>query len=181
MKSWLVCKFDFRWCLVCLLEEGSSPKPVNVLTCPHYIYKNLFSIMLSFNWAVFISCLHSFNYSFIYSTNIYWLFSVFHAWGWEMQGGRIKTWSLLQEVLPPSNNCLLPNLPLLPCSSYSNHESTLLQPFLVISTSWKMIFILIILCSIFFLAQWGDPVNFRPSDVSSLRAGSPFGPSTSWS
>lgn len=152
---------------------------LTIISRLHRTYGNFLSVCRLSLFPIAFSQIHI--HSFTYSTNIYWLFSACQAWGWEMQGGRIKTWSLLQGVLPPSNNCLLPNLPLLPCSSYSNHESTLLQPFLVISTSWKMIFILIILCSIFFLAQWGDPVNFRPSDVSSLRAGSPFGPSTSWS
>lgn len=38
MKSCLVCKFNFRWHLVCLLE-GSSPGSMNVLRYPHYFFK----------------------------------------------------------------------------------------------------------------------------------------------
>lgn len=52
--------------------------------------------------------------------------------------------------------------------------------FLVTSASWKVIFILIILCSLLFLFQLGDLVSCRASDVSSLRAESLFGPRGSW-
>lgn len=115
--------------------------------------------------------------SFIYSTSISECFPYARreAEGYRILGRKIKTWSLLSQALPSSDNCCLPMLPLLPSSSSIVCESTLFQPFLVTSASWKVILILIILCSVFFLAELGDIVNFRPSHVSSLRAGSLFG------
>lgn len=89
---------------------------------------------------------------------------------WRDTGRRNKA---MVPALSLDDNCCLHILPLFLSSSIIFYESALLQSFLVTSTSWKVILILIILCSMFFLAKPGDTVNCRPLDVSSLRAGSP--------
>lgn len=66
-----MCKFDFRWCLVCLLEEGSSPKPVNVLRV-HIIFLKIYapSCYPLIEQSSFHVCIHSVIHSFIQQMSV---------------------------------------------------------------------------------------------------------------